>query len=42
MFREMRRRQQTLTQEECKEILHRGTSGYWLYPAMKDTPMPCP
>lgn len=27
MFREMRRRQQTLTQEECKEILHRGTSG---------------
>ena len=27
MFREMRRRKQILTQEECKEILYRGTSG---------------
>ena len=27
MFREMRRRRQALTQEECKEILHRGTAG---------------
>ena len=27
MFREMRRKKQQLSAEECKEILRRGTSG---------------